>query len=97
MGEPGVGRRAATVAALIAMLSTAGVGAGGAASAAPRSAPVGVVVIAAPGQVSAVEADVVALGGRVGRPLPIISGFAASVPSDPVSYTHLTLPTNREV
>jgi len=81
MGRGGTGRRVVSAAAVLAVTSMAGLG-GGVAGAAPRSAPQAVVVVAGPGQLGAVEADVVALGGRIGRQLPIISGFAASVRAD---------------
>jgi serine protease AprX len=41
-----------------------------------------VIVRARPGAVDAAAADVTAFGGHVGRALPIIDGFAATVPTD---------------
>jgi len=84
-----MGARGRKLTAAVAVLATAGMCGLGAASAQAQTSLGGpaqpVVVIAAAGRVSAVEADVAALGGHVGRALPIISGFAASVPSDRVA------------
>jgi len=51
------------------------------AHAAPSSRPVAVIVQARAGDLSAAEAAVTAAGGRVGRVLGIINGFAAVIPA----------------
>ena len=82
-GAPGL-RGLGRVAALFAL----GVVAPGAAIAAtPVVAPgmTSVIVRESPNMLSAAEHSVVALGGHVGRQLPIVNGFAATVPTTAVA------------
>src|SRR5919107_2598551 len=75
--------RALLVAALAALVLLAGLGAvPGAASARPGAAePMGVIVQKRAGAGSAPEEAVRRLGGQVTRALPIVGGFAATVPA----------------
>lgn len=85
MSAVGAGRRPARwPAVLVAGSLVAGLvalGASGAGASTPSGPATAVVVMAGPGAEPAAELAVQALGGRVTRPLAIINGFAARLPS----------------
>src|SRR4051812_46281850 len=73
---------AATVAAAALSLTAAGAPAAMPALAAGSGADLhSSIVVAAPGQVARAAAEVRATGGSIGKPLAIINGFTAMVPS----------------
>ena len=66
------------------VLTSAAVPLAHAAPAVPAGTPTNIIVMVEPGRVSDAERAIEALGGEVGRQLPIINGFAGSIPSDRV-------------
>ena len=84
LGTRGMAMKGRVAAASLGALLVAAIGGSGAHAAEPADGYSTVIVQAMPGERSTAAAAVRSVGGKVGRPLDVIGGFSASVPTSSV-------------